>query len=182
MKPAPTNVIYTIGHSTLGIEEFIHLLTLNEIKFLADVRTVPKSRSNPQYNRDVLPEALSEAEIDYRHFPALGGWRQPKLEESPNTGWRSTSFTYYADYMMTEKFEAGLTELISLSRDRIVAIMCAEVLPWRCHRTLISDALTIRGFHVMHIMGEKSVHEHTLTPWAHVSGTDITYPPQVAQK
>jgi uncharacterized protein (DUF488 family) len=178
MTPPATNIIYTIGHSTLSIEELVHLLTLNRIEFLADVRTVPKSRSNPQFNRDVLPAVLSKAAIGYRHFPALGGWRQSKLEQSPNMGWDSTSFRNYADYMMTEKFEAGLAELIDLSHHMIVVIMCAEVLPWRCHRTLISDALTIRGFHVMHIMGQKSVHEHTITPWAHVSGTAVTYPPQ----
>ncbi len=181
MNASAARLIYTVGHSTLSLEEFLKLLTLYKIQLLADVRTVPKSRSNPQFNRDVFPGTLSEAGVAYRHFSTLGGWRQSNLKESPNTGWRSLSFRNYADYMMTEKFQEGLDELIALSRDKITVIMCAEVLPWRCHRTLISDALTVRGFHVIHIMGEKSAHAHSVTSWAHVFGTTITYPPQKDQ-
>jgi uncharacterized protein (DUF488 family) len=170
-------VIYTIGHSTRSLEEFISLLQANGVKLLADVRTVPKSRSNPQFNRDTLPQSLEEAEIEYAYCPELGGWRRSKLEESPNAGWRSPAFKNYADYMLTEKFEAGIGRLIATALERRTAIMCAEVLPWRCHRNLISDALTVRGYRVEHIMGKTSVHEHSLTSWAVVCGTSVTYPP-----
>jgi uncharacterized protein (DUF488 family) len=171
-------VIYTIGHSTRSMEEFITLLQANRVKVLADVRTVPKSRSNPQFNRDTLPQSLEEVEIEYTYFPELGGWRRSKLVDSPNAGWRSPAFKNYADYMLTEKFEAGIHRIIATALERPTAIMCAEVLPWRCHRNLISDALTVRGFGVKHIMGKTSVHEHLLTSWAVVSGTSVTYPPQ----
>ncbi|MFZ0928197.1 MAG: DUF488 domain-containing protein [Syntrophobacteraceae bacterium] len=158
-------VIYTIGHSTRSLEEFISLLRANRVKLLADVRTVPKSRSNPQFNRDTLPQSLEEAEIEYAYFPELGGWRRSKLEESPNAGWRSPAFKNYADYMLTQEFEAGIERIIATALQSLTAIMCAEVLPWRCHRNLISDALTVRGFSVKHIMGKTSVHEHSLTSW-----------------
>jgi uncharacterized protein (DUF488 family) len=170
-------VIYTIGHSTRSLEQFVDLLIANGIELLADVRTVPKSRSNPQFNRDTLPQSLEKAKIEYAYFPELGGWRRSKLLESPNAGWRSPAFKNYADYMLTEKFEAGIDQLIAAALERVVAIMCAEALPWRCHRNLISDALTVRGFCVTHIMGKTTVHEHSLTSWAKVSGTLITYPP-----
>jgi uncharacterized protein (DUF488 family) len=170
-------VIYTVGHSTRSLEEFIGLLQANRVKLLADVRTVPRSRSNPQFNRDTLPQSLEEAEIEYAYYPELGGWRRSKLEPSPNAGWRSPAFKNYADYMLTEKFEAGIQRLIARALESLTAIMCAEVLPWRCHRNLISDVLTVRRFGVKHIMGETSVHEHTLTSWAVVSGASVTYPP-----
>jgi uncharacterized protein (DUF488 family) len=170
-------VIYTIGHSTRNLEEFITLLQANSVKLLADVRTVPKSRSNPQFNRDTLPQSLEEAQMEYDYFPELGGWRRSILKESPNAGWRSPGFKNYADYMLTEKFEAGIDRLIATALERRTVIMCAEILPWQCHRNLISDALTVRGFCVNHIMGQTSVNEHSLTSWAVVSGTSLTYPP-----
>ncbi|MGA2402767.1 MAG: DUF488 domain-containing protein [Syntrophobacteraceae bacterium] len=178
MKTMTFKVIYTVGHSTRSLEEFISLLQANGIELLADVRTVPKSKSNPQFNRDTLPQSLEEAEIEYAYFPELGGWRRSKLEESPNTGWRSPGFKNYADYMLTEKFQAAIDGLVTVALGRRAAVMCAEVLPWRCHRNLISDALTVRGFRVMHIMGKAVVNEHSLTSWAVVSGTSLTYPPQ----
>jgi uncharacterized protein (DUF488 family) len=175
---SPCNkVIYTIGHSTRSLEEFIALLQAYGIELLADVRTVPKSRSNPQFNRDTLPQSLERAGTRYDYFPELGGWRHSKLENSPNTGWRTPAFKNYADYMLSEGFEAGINRLITTSLAHCTAIMCAEAVPWRCHRNLISDALTVRGFRAVHIMGKTSVHNHILTTWAVVSGTSITYPP-----
>jgi uncharacterized protein (DUF488 family) len=175
-------VVYTVGHSTRSLEEFIFLLQANGIELLADVRTVPKSRSNPQFNRETLLQRLSEAGIEYAYFHELGGWRRSKLEESPNAGWRSPGFKNYADYMLTEKFQAAIDEFITtIAMVRRAALMCAEALPWRCHRNLISDALTVRGFRVMHIIGKTTVNEHALTSWAVVSGTSLTYPPQAEQ-
>ena len=178
VKTMTFRVIYTVGHSTRSLEEFIGLLHANGIELLADVRTVPKSKSNPQFNRDTLPQSLDEAKIEYVHFPDLGGWRRSKPGESPNTGWRSPGFRNYADYMLTEKFEAAIDVLVTMALGRRTVVMCAEALPWRCHRNLISDALTVRGFRVMHIMGKTIVNEHSLTSWAVKSGTSLTYPPQ----
>ncbi len=169
-------IIYTIGHSTLSIAAFIAILKAHEIELLADVRTAPMSRHNPQFNKDTLPRDLSEAGIGYEHFAGLGGLRHSRLENSPNTGWRSPAFRSYADYMATQEFRASLDLLIGAAMARRTAMMCAEAVPWRCHRNLISDALTLHGFRVMHIMGEKGSHEHAITPWAHVSGTEISYP------
>ncbi len=168
--------IYTIGHSTLDIDIFIGRLKTRGVRLLADVRTVPRSRFNPQFNRDTLPGDLAGVEIEYEYFSALGGFRHSKLSNSPNTGWRSKTFRNYADYMMTGQFRAGLDLLIAAAMDKCTAIMCAEAVPWRCHRNLIADVLTIRGFRVMHIMSDKSLYEHSVTPWAHVSGMEITYP------
>lgn len=178
MSEPSEKTIYSIGHSTHGIEIFLSLLARHGIQLLADVRTVPKSRANPQFNSDSLAEAVRGAGMEYRHFRGLGGWRGSKLPESPNAGWRSPGFRNYADYMMTGEFDTALEELIAAASRAPTAIMCAEVLPWRCHRNLISDALTVRGFRVMHIIGESGFHQHALTPWANVSGTHITYPPQ----
>ncbi len=170
------NIIYTVGHSTLAIGSFIELLKSQKIELLADVRTIAKSRFNPQFNEDALSRELTDAGIEYEHFAGLGGFRHSRLKESPNTGWRSPNFKNYADYMMTPQFQISLEKLITEAIEKLTAIMCAEALPWRCHRNLISDALTVRGFQVMHIMGNKSIHEHAITAWAHVSGTDIIYP------
>ncbi|MEM5789130.1 MAG: DUF488 domain-containing protein [Syntrophobacteraceae bacterium] len=179
MRNTP-GTIYTIGHSTLSIAGFTNILKIHGIALLADVRTVPRSRFNPQFNKDTFPRDLRDAGIAYEHFPGLGGLRHSNLKESPNSGWRSAAFRSYADYMMTPQFEASLDQLQGAAMTRRTAIMCAEAVPWRCHRNLISDALTVRGFHVMHIVGEKGIHEHAVTAWARVSGTDITYPAQDA--
>lgn len=177
----PTNeamAVLTIGHSTRPIEAFLRLLRSHGVERVVDVRTVPRSQRNPQFNRDVLPAALEDAGIAYTHLAGLGGLRHPK-GDSPNTGWRNPSFQGFADYMQTADFEQGLAALIDVARGERVAVMCAEALPWRCHRSLISDALTVRGISAAHILDEKPARPHRLTPWAHVEGTVITYPPDV---
>jgi uncharacterized protein (DUF488 family) len=167
--------IYTIGHSNHPLEKFIAMLTAHGIGLIADVRTIPKSRHNPQYNSDALAASLREHSIEYRHLPALGGLRHPK-KDSINTAWENDSFRGFADYVQTEGFEAGLSELLAIGREQRTAVMCAEALPWRCHRSLIADALLVHGITVMHIMNKTSVKGHTLTPWAKVQGMAITYP------
>jgi uncharacterized protein (DUF488 family) len=167
--------VYTIGHSTRSIGEFIHLLLEHEIGLLADVRTVPRSRHNPQFNREELSAALAAAGISYEHMEGLGGLRHTTAG-SPNLGWRNTSFRGYADYMQTEDFRRNLEALIALARERTTAVMCAEAVPWRCHRSLIGDALLVRGVSVLDIIGEAAPKLHKLTPWARVEGLTITYP------
>jgi uncharacterized protein (DUF488 family) len=168
-------MVLTVGHSTRPIEELIGLLKENGVTRLLDVRTVPRSRHNPQYNADALPEPLAATRIAYRHMPELGGLRKPK-KDSVNQGWRNPSFRGYADYMQTPEFEAALGTLLSLEEQETVCIMCAEAVPWRCHRSLISDALAVRGREVRHIMGPGKIGAHQLTPFAHVEGLAITYP------
>ena len=168
--------IFTIGHSTRTLEEFIELLKTNGVTLVVDVRTVPRSRYTPQFNRDTLPDALREAGIGYQHMPGLGGFRHT-VSDSLNTGWRNASFRGFADYMQTKEFEDSLEKLIDLAKTERVALMCAEAVPWRCHRSLISDALVIRGIHVEDILGKGERREHVLTSWAEVHGTRITYPP-----
>ncbi len=167
--------IYTIGHSTHTLEEFVDLLRTYTIQLLVDVRTIPRSRAHPQFGSDLLSPALQVVGIEYRHLKALGGLRHP-TKASPNTGWRNASFRGFADYMATPAFGAGLAELEELARRKISAIMCAEALPWRCHRSLIADALTVGGWHVYHIMSKKTAREHTLTPFLHVEDGKLTYP------
>ncbi len=167
--------IFTIGHSTHPIEEFIDILKAHGVEFVADVRTIPKSRHNPQYNSETIGESLRQAHIGYEHMPGLGGLRHAK-KDSVNTGWTNASFRGFADYMQTENFERSLQELIEEARQRTTAIMCAEAVPWRCHRSLIADALLIREIKVMDIMSAKSMKEHALTAWAKVDGATITYP------
>ena len=169
--------IYTIGHSTHTLEEFLALLGAYTIQVLVDVRTIPRSRAHPQFSSDLLSNALQAAGIDYRHLKALGGLRHP-TRDSPNTGWRNASFRGFADYMATPAFQAGLAELEELAGRRTTAIMCAEALPWRCHRSLIADALTVAGWHVYHIMSKRTAREHSLTPFLHVESGMLTYPGQ----
>lgn len=171
----PARGILTIGHSTRSIEEFLELLRAHEVELLADVRTVPRSRRNPQFNTDVLSATLAAAGIGYIHLPALGGLRRPR-PESPNTGWRNASFRGYADYMQTPAFERAIEELIAAAANTRVAVMCAEAVPWRCHRSLIADALSVRGVPVGHITGKSEPGPHRLTPFARFEGTRITYP------
>ena len=172
----PEGTVFTVGHSTLPIERFLNLLAAYGIEQLADVRTVPRSRRNPQFNADALRESLRTAGIAYVPLGELGGLRKP-LSDSPNMGWRNESFRGYADYMQTEQFGQGLARLIELAGERRTAIMCAEAVPWRCHRSLVADALAVRGIGVVEILSETSYREHALTPFAHVSGTAVTYPP-----
>lgn len=173
-KKAP--LVYTVGHSTRSMEAFLGLMVFYRIKVVADVRTMPGSRRVPQFNRENLAVVLPEAGIGYRHFKELGGLRHTTLD-SPNTGWRNKSFRGFADYMQTDAFGEGLETLMALARKKKTAIMCAEAVPWRCHRSLIADALVVRGFQVMDIFSEKSLRPHTLTSFAHVAGTTLTYPP-----
>lgn len=180
-QPAPQHgpwragTIFTVGHSTLPIGQFIDLLRSYGIACLADIRTVPRSRHNPQFNSDALAASLRAEAIDYLPMPALGGLRHAR-RDSANTGWRNKSFRGYADYMQTASFQQALGSLIDASRERRVAIMCAEAVPWRCHRSLIADALTIRGVAVREIWSDTRTEIHKLTPFAHVEGLRITYP------
>jgi uncharacterized protein (DUF488 family) len=167
--------IFTIGHSTRPIEEFVAMLEAHGVRKLIDIRTVPRSRTNPQFNRDALPGSLERAGIAYLHMPALGGLRRPKAD-SQNTGWRNTSFRGYADYMQTGEFSAAIEELIELGREDQIAIMCAEAVPWRCHRSLVADALTARGVSTEHIMAATRRQPHTITSFAKVTDTSVTYP------
>jgi len=172
--------ILTVGHSTRARQEFIDLLQANGVKQLIDVRTIPRSRHNPQFNRPVLSRALRRRGIGYRHMAGLGGLRHSR-RDSINTGWRNKSFRGYADYMQTSKFQIALHKLIAHARQKRVALMCAEAVPWRCHRSLIADALLIRGFPVEEIQSATRRRPHSLTPWIHVEGTRITYPPAPAK-
>ena len=168
-------MIYTIGHSTHPIDEFIRILRAYEIDLVIDVRSIPKSRHNPQFNEGELRDALEKANIDYNRLVELGGLRHT-TKTSVNTAWRNSSFRGFADYMQTAEFKGGIDRLISLAADKQTVIMCAEAVPWRCHRSLISDALLVRNIPVLDIMGEKTSKPHKLTPWAKVTGEDITYP------
>jgi uncharacterized protein (DUF488 family) len=168
-------VIYTVGHSTRDLPAFLQVLRSHGVKQIADVRTIPRSRRNPQYNAETLPRSLRPAGIRYVHLPALGGLRHT-ARDSVNTGWQNASFRGFADYMQTIEFERGLGRLIELASARPTAIMCAEAVPWRCHRSLIADALAVRDVRVLHIFGAGRAREHTLTPFAHVEGRQITYP------
>ncbi|MBX3564936.1 MAG: DUF488 domain-containing protein [Sphingomonas sp.] len=173
----PAGTIFTVGHSTRPIGDFVALLRLYGIETLGDVRTVPKSRYNPQFNADALAASLSEAGIAYVPMPALGGLRHPH-RDSPNGGWRNKSFRGYADYMQSEAFRHAVDALARSGREKRTAIMCAEAVPWRCHRSLVADALGVRGVPVVEILSETSWRMHALTPFAHVEGQTITYPPE----
>ena len=172
-------VVFTIGHSTRAIEAFTRLLKAHGVQRVIDVRTIPRSRHNPQFNRDQLSPALHSARIHYRHMPGLGGLRHAR-RDSVNTGWRNVSFRGYADYMQTSAFEESLARCIELAKRERVVLMCAEGVPWRCHRSLIADALLVRGIEAREITSGIRTRRHTLTPWARVNGTQITYPAATA--
>ena len=175
----PKGAIFTIGHSTLPIERFVTVLQTYGIERLADIRTIPRSRHNPQFNDTALANSLTAQHLEYVHIKALGGLRHAR-KDSPNTGWRNESFRGYADYMQTAEFADALDGLIHIGREKRVAIMCAEAVPWRCHRSLVADALGVRGVPVVEILPEGSYRMHTLTPFARVEGERITYPPDQA--
>lgn len=183
-------ILWTIGHSTRPIDEFIKLLQAHRIERLVDVRTVPRSRHNPQFNADTLAGSLAGVGISYRHAAKLGGLRKPK-KDSLNRGWRNESFRGYADYMQTDEFWNALEALMADSRQTSVspshpgraetrplhvAIMCAEAVPWRCHRSLIADALVTRGCEVHHILSETRADRHQLTPFATYPNGMLHYP------
>lgn len=167
--------IFTVGHSTRSIEEFISLLSHYEVKQLVDIRSVPRSRHVPQFEHTALEVSLPAAGIMYCHMKELGGLR-PKAKESVSGAWRNASFRNYADYMQTEDFTSGLEELLALAEHAPTAIMCAEAVPWRCHRSLVGDALVVRGHEVFDIMNETTAKPHTLTSFAVVKGGRVTYP------
>ena len=172
--------IATIGHSTHPIEEFIGILEAHGIRQLVDVRTMPCSRRVPQFNKENLSASLPASGITYRHMPGLGGLRHPK-RDSTNTGWRNASFRGYADYMQTPEFRENLEKLIDYAGPARTAIMCAEAVPWRCHRSLIADALVAREIQVIEILGAKQSRPHVLTPFAQVKGSEVTYPAVAAE-
>lgn len=176
-SPAPL-IIMTIGHSTRPIAEFIHLLKSHHVKRLIDVRTVPRSRHNPQFERRQLSSALHSGRLHYRYMPGLGGFRRAR-PDSQNAGWRNASFRGYADYMQTPEFHNNLDDLIELGKSERTAIMCAEAVPWRCHRSLVADALTTRGWSVLHIQSAKTANLHKLTPFLQVHNGELSYPPVV---
>lgn len=174
-KTPPT--LFTIGHSTRSLDEFISILSAHGVVRVADVRTVPRSRRVPQFNADTLGADLARSGIAYTPLPALGGLRKTS-RASVNGAWRNASFRGYADYMQTPAFQAGLEELIQIASAEPTAIMCAEAVPWRCHRSLIGDAMLVRGWEVLDLMSAGSAKPHKLTSFARVNGTAITYPPQ----
>ncbi len=167
--------VYTIGHSTRSAEGFLQILRAFTIEVLADIRTVPRSRRNPQFEGAELNRFLTSNGIAYVHLADLGGLRRAR-KDSLNTGWQNQSFRGYADYMQTAPFEKALEELLVIASQKRAAIMCAEALPWRCHRSLVGDALLVRGASVYDIMTAQSSKPHKLTPWARVEGSRITYP------
>lgn len=169
--------LYALGHSTRPLEEFLGILRRHGIATLADIRTVPRSAHNPQYDQPALKSALARGGIGYVHLASLGGLRRSKGENPDTAGWRNRSFRAYADYMQTPEFEAGLAELLALPGP--VAMMCAEAVPWRCHRSLVADALTARGMPVLQITAAEAL-PHRLTPFAEVRGTRVVYPAAAA--
>lgn len=174
-RPWAGAALFTIGHSTRSLDEVESLLRAFDVAIVADVRTVPRSRRNPQFNADTLPAALAERGLRYVYLQRLGGLRRAR-PDSRNTAWRNASFRGYADYMLTPEFDAGLAELRGLVAEGRVAVMCAEAVPWRCHRSLIADALAVRGASVEHITGPSRASPHRLTSFAQVEGQIVTYP------
>lgn len=165
-----------LGHSTRPIEELLRLVLAAGVATVADVRTIPRSRANPQYEGPALARALSGAGVGYVHLPQLGGLRRAG-RDSPNGAWRNASFRGYADHMATPEFEDGLRRLRELARAGPVALLCAEAVPWRCHRSLIADALLARGVTVQHVTGPGKARPHRLTPFARIEGRRVSYPP-----
>lgn len=174
-QPRKSVLILTIGHSTHPLDEFIAISKAHGVQQVVDVRTIPRSRHNPQFNFDSLPPKLRNVRIGYHHMKGLGGLRHPR-KDSLNTGWRNAGFRGFADYMQTGEFEENLQKLVELAKKKQIAIMCAEAVPWRCHRSLIADALTVRGIHVEHITSRTHRQPHHLTPFARTDGTQIVYP------
>ena len=167
--------VYTIGHSTRPADEFVKILHSYEVERLADIRTVPRSGRNPQYSQEIFAPYLAAQGIEYVHLKALGGLRHAR-KDSINTAWENASFRGYADYMQTPEFTEAIEALMAMAVEKRTVIMCAEAVPWRCHRSLVGDALVVRGVEVEDIMSEKSLRLHKLTPWARVDGLRITYP------
>lgn len=179
MKSDPAldeRLVCTIGHSNRPLATFIELLRSNEVERVLDVRTVPRSRHNPQFNREALPESLGAVGIAYTHLPGLGGLRHARAD-SPNSGWDNLSFRGYADYMQSQEFADSVQWVVEVATTERCVLMCAEAVPWRCHRSMIGDALLVRGIRVEDIIGPKGRKPHVLTAFAQIDGTQITYPP-----
>jgi uncharacterized protein (DUF488 family) len=173
--------ILTVGHGTRSLEEFTNLLLSFNIRLVVDVRTIPRSRHNPQFNRETLPDHLKPRSIGYHHQPGLGGLRKPMFV-SVNTGWCNSAFRGFADYMQTEGFTSNINQIIEMTAGQTSVLMCAETLPWRCHRSLIADALLIRKIPVTHLFKAGVAEPHRLTSFARVRGTLITYPSLESQQ
>jgi uncharacterized protein (DUF488 family) len=173
----PATVVRTVGHSNRPLEGFLQLLRAHSVTLVVDIRKMPGSRRNAQFNRDTLSKVLNEAGIGYVHLPGLGGLRR-RTPNSPNAGWKNASFQGYADHMLTPEFEGSLEDLLKLARGHRTVLMCAEAVSWHCHRSLIADALVVRAIAVEHILSASRTQPHILRPWAEVRGTRITYPPQ----
>lgn len=167
--------IYTLGHSTRQTTDMLHILRQFDIGLLVDVRSIPRSRYNPHFNSTVFSKELGKHGIVYQHMESLGGLRKPRAD-SPNTGWRNEGFRGYADYMQTAAFSEALDYLLEQAASNTSAIMCAEAVPWRCHRSLLSDALLVRGGEVHHILDARKTQPATMTDFADINGTNITYP------
>ena len=173
-EPAP--LIYTIGHSTRPLDLFVDMLAANAITLVLDVRTIPRSRRNPQFNQETLAPALRASNIGYQHLPGLGGLRRAN-KGSINGGWRNVSFRGYADYMQTPEFASNIQAVVATAINERLVLMCAEAVPWRCHWSLIADALVLRGLRVEHVIGTQQRKRHVITPWARTHGLQIVYPP-----
>jgi uncharacterized protein (DUF488 family) len=169
-------VIFSIGHSTRPLDQFVELLRAHGIHTLVDIRSIPRSRRNPQYDRVALQRAIEAVGLVYKHLPALGGHRRAHAD-SPNKGWLNPAFQGYADYMQTGEYEQGLCELLELNRaEGPLALMCAEAVPWRCHRSMVADSLVARGTPVVHILGPGRARAHRLNPMARMEGALLRYP------
>jgi uncharacterized protein (DUF488 family) len=168
--------LWTIGHSNRPLADFLALLAENQIESIADVRLLPGSRRYPQFDQDSLAASLAEANIEYKHFRALGGRRTKRADTSPNSAWRVAAFAAYADYMFTPEFRAAFADLKALAETERTAIMCAEVLPWRCHRRLIADQFLATGWQVLDIMSPRTTKPHELPPFARIVDNQVTYP------
>jgi uncharacterized protein (DUF488 family) len=166
--------IWTVGHSTRSIDEFVHILASQNIQTLIDVRTFPGSRLHPQFNKEQLKASLSNIEVDYHHLPSLGGRRDAK-RDSRNTAWRNASFRGYADHMESEEFQKGIAQLLEFARQKRTVFMCAESLWWRCHRGLISDYLKVQGYRVVHLIDEKHTEDHPYTTAARIIDERLSY-------
>ncbi len=171
--------VATIGHSTLGLDEFIEAIRAQQVHRLIDVRTIPRSRHNPQFNRDTLPSSLVGVGIEYEHVPGLGGLRRP-VAGSSNTGWRNASFRGFADYMQTPSFAEAFDHLLRRAQEVQLCLMCAEAVPWRCHRSLIADALVARGVRVRHLYGATRASAHEIHPMARLEQGRVVYPARTA--
>lgn len=170
------HTVWTIGHSTRGLDAFLGLLAGSSIELVADVRRFPGSTRHPHFNAEALAEALGGAGVAYRHYPGLGGRRGKRAAGSPNSAWRVEAFNAFADHMATPEFEAGLADLTARAGELRTVVMCSEAVPWRCHRRLIADALVARGWSVLDILDPGKAKPHALTEFARVDGPRVTYP------